>query len=151
MLTYSRNLGAGKLSRIREGLAAGLRMVWILSVPLVVLYCAFGRSLLLFFLNDPSADAMRSGIMLLRILSPFYFVISTKLVADGVLRGASMMKQFMAATFTDLILRVVLAIVLAKTALGYVGIWCAWPVGWAISTALSLYFYSRGPWKGAAT
>ena len=88
--------------------------------------------------------------MLLRILSPFYFVISTKLVADGVLRGASMMKQFMAATFTDLILRVVLAIVLAKTALGYVGIWCAWPVGWTISTVLSLYFYSRGPWKGAA-
>jgi Na+-driven multidrug efflux pump len=145
----AQNLGAGKLTRIREGFQAGLKMVWILSVPLVVLYCAFGRGLLLFFLSDPSADAMRSGMMLLRILSPFYFVISAKLVADGVLRGASMMKQFMAATFTDLILRVVLAIVLSRTALGYVGIWCAWPVGWSISTVLSLRFYRNGPWKGA--
>jgi putative MATE family efflux protein len=145
----AQNLGAGKLTRIREGFQAGLRMVWILSVPLIVLYCAFGKGLLLFFLNDPSADAMRSGMMLLRILSPFYFVISAKLVADGVLRGASMMKQFMAATFTDLILRVVLAIVLSRTALGYVGIWCAWPVGWSISTVLSLRFYRNGPWKGA--
>ena len=31
--------------------------------------------------------AMDTGVQMLRILSPFYFVISMKLVADGVLRG----------------------------------------------------------------
>ena len=41
-----------------------------------------------------------------RVLSPFYFVVSAKLIADGVLRGAGSMGRFMAATFTDLILRV---------------------------------------------
>ena len=143
----AQNLGAGKLPRIREGFRAALKMVWILSAPIAALYFGFSRGLLLFFLSEPSADAMHSGVMLLRILAPFYFVISTKLVADGILRGSSMMKEFMAATFTDLILRVVLAIVLSRTVLGYVGIWCAWPVGWSIAAVLSLRFYMNGPWK----
>ena len=85
--------------------------------------------------------------MYLRILSPFYFVVSAKLVADGVLRGCEMMGKFMIATFTDLILRVVLALVLSKTALGATGIWCAWPVGWCIATVLSILFYRTGRWN----
>ena len=89
---------------------------------------------------------METGITYLRILSPFYFVVSAKLVADGILRGAGMMKQFMIATFTDLILRVILAFCFSKTALGATGIWCAWPVGWCIATALSLIFFHKGPW-----
>ena len=52
----------------------------------------------------------------------------------------------MAATFTDLILRVVLAKVLSGK-FGVVGIWYAWPVGWTISTVMSLTFYLKGSWK----
>ena len=66
----------------------------------------------------------------------------------GVLRGAGLMKEFMAATFTDLILRVGLAITLSK-ALGAVGVWCAWPIGWSIAMVLSVIFYRRGPWEKA--
>lgn len=99
------------------------------------------------FLDNPSVEAMSTGVIYLRILAPFYFVVSAKLVADGILRGGEYMGQFMIATFTDLILRVVLAIVLSKTALASVGIWCAWPVGWIIATALSLNFYKNGPWN----
>ena len=72
--------------------------------------------------------------------------ISAKLVADGILRGASFMGRFMAATFTDLILRVVLAIIFSGTKLGSTGIWCAWPVGWSAATCISIFFYLRGPW-----
>ena len=57
------------------------------------------------------------------------------------------MRQFMAATFTDLILRVVLAILLSRTALGATGIWCAWPGGWCTGTIVSLLFYRAGPWR----
>ena len=55
------------------------------------------------------------------------------------------MKQFMIATFVDLILRVVLAIVLSKTSLGSVGIWSAWPIGWGIAAVMSLCFCLHGP------
>ena len=74
-------------------------------------------------------------------------MISAKLVADGILRGANMMNKFMIATFTDLILRVGLAIVLSKTALGAIGIWCAWPIGWTVAAVLSIMFYKSGKWN----
>ena len=121
-------------------------MVWLLCIPIVVLYVAASRILINFFMNEPSDVALLSGMQFLRIIAPFYFVVSVKLVADGILRGAGLMKSFMIATFTDLILRVVLAKVLAPL-IGYTGIWCAWPIGWSIATVLSVRFYTKGPWE----
>lgn len=144
----AQNIGAGKMERVRSGFKAGLKLVWMLCLPIVALYLLGGRMLVNIFMNEPSEAAMASGVQFLRIVSPFYFVVSCKLVSDGVLRGAGLMKEFMAATFTDLILRVGLAIALSK-ALGAVGVWCAWPIGWSISMVMSVIFYRRGPWEKA--
>ena len=138
----AQNLGAGKSERIRDGFKAGLKMVWIISIPLVLLYFFAGKQLLYLFLDNTTNTAIHTGIMFLCILSPFYFVVSTKLVADGILRGAGLMSRFMITTFTDLILRVVLAIILSKQ-FGSTGIWCAWPIGWSIATTLSVIFYKK--------
>ena len=143
----AQNLGAGKLDRVKAGFSAGLKLVWSLCVPLALLYFFCGAALMGFFLDNPTELAMDTGVVFLKILSPFYFVVSAKLVADGILRGTGMMKQFMTATFTDLILRVILAFVLSATALGATGIWCAWPIGWTVATVLSIRFYRRGPWN----
>ena len=142
----AQNLGAQKLDRIQEGFRAALKLVWILCLPLAALYLTWDRGLMGFFLDNPTELALKTGITFLQILAPFYFVVSAKLVADGILRGAGLMKQFMAATFTDLILRVVLAFVLSSTALGATGIWCAWPIGWTVATVISVLFYRAGPW-----
>lgn len=137
----AQNLGAGKLSRIRQGFRVGIRLVWMLSFPLFLLYFFGGNLVLKLFLEEPTELAMRTGMTFLRILSPFYFIISVKLVADGILRGAGRMRSFMTATFTDLILRVLLAYCFSRTSLGATGIWCAWPIGWCTATVLSLAFY----------
>ena len=144
----AQNIGADKPVRVCQGFRAGLKLVWMLCLPLTLLYFLAGRYLLYIFLDNPTGTAMQVGIQFLRILAPFYFVVSAKLVSDGILRGAGLMKQFMAATFTDLILRVVLAKVLSIP-FGPLGIWCAWPIGWSISTVMSIYFYEKGPWKKA--
>ena len=145
----AQNLGAKKLDRIRQGFGVGVKLVWALSLPLFLLYFFGGNIVLKLFLDAPTQTALHTGIMYLRILSPFYFVVSAKLVADGILRGAGLMKNFMIATFTDLILRVVLAFVFSKSALGATGIWCAWPIGWCVATVLSIFFYRHGPWRKA--
>ncbi len=145
----AQNLGAKKLARIKEGFRVGIKMVWMLSLPLFLLYFFGGSIVLKLFMDQPTELAMQTGINFLRILSPFYFVVSAKLVADGILRGAGMMSKFMVATFTDLILRVVLAFVFSKTALGATGIWCAWPIGWCVATMVSIWFYRREPWQQA--
>ncbi len=139
----AQNIGAGKWDRVREGFRAGLKLVWMLCVPLVLLYFFGGRILMGFFLDQPTELALSSGMAFLRILSPFYLVVSIKLVADGVLRGGGWMKQFMISTFSDLILRVALAFVFSATALGSTGIWCAWPIGWIVGMLLSIYFYRK--------
>jgi putative MATE family efflux protein len=139
----AQNLGAHQEGRIRQGTRAGLKLVWCLCIPFCLAYIVFGKYLLLLFMDQSSAIALATGRMFLWILSPFYFVIAAKLVVDGVLRGISAMWQFMAATFTDLILRVVLAFVFSGAINSAAGIWAAWPVGWAIATTLSVFFYLR--------
>lgn len=139
----AQNLGAHKYGRIRECFHAGIKMVWCLCIPFCILYIFFGRYLLLLFMEKGSSYALMVGRQFLWILSPFYFVVSAKLVTDGILRGISAMRQFMAATFTDLILRVVLAFVLSDLTNSSIGIWCAWPIGWSIATVLSIFFYNK--------
>lgn len=137
----AQNLGAQKYERVREGFRAGIKMVWCLCIPFFAVYFFFGKYLLLLFLKKDSGAALITGRQFLWILSPFYFIVSAKLVADGILRGISAMRQFMAATFTDLILRVLLAFLLPELTQSAVGIWCAWPVGWTIAMILSVFFY----------
>ena len=146
----AQNLGAEKPERVKAGFRAGVKLVWIICIPLVLLYLFAGKYLLYIFLDTPSEAALLTGTTFLRILSPFYFVVSLKLVSDGVLRGAGMMKKFMIATFTDLVLRVVLAKTLSIP-FASTGIWLAWPIGWIIATILSVIFYRTGKWKKSAS
>ena len=140
----AQNLGAGKNQRVRDGFRAGLKLVWVICIPIVGLYFFAGRTMMSIFMDQPNGEAMTVGIEFLKILAPFYFIAAMKLVCDGILRGAGMMKQFMAATFTDLVLRVVLAYVFSLgMGMGSTGIWLAWPVGWCVGAVLSLLFYRR--------
>lgn len=139
----AQNLGANKLERIREGFRAGLKLVWCLCIPFCIVYICLGKYLLLLFMEQSSATALMTGRQFLWILSPFYFVVSAKLTADGILRGEGAMREFMIATFTDLILRVALSFVLAGWTNSSLGIWCSWPVGWTIGMVVSVFFY----WK----
>lgn len=141
----SQNLGAKKNERIKEGFLAGVKLVWLICIPLVILYLFAGKYLVYLFLDTPSEAALETGIVFLRILSPFYFVVALKLVSDGVLRGAAMMKKFMVATFTDLILRVLLAWLLSIP-FASTGIWLAWPIGWTTAAVMSYFFYRSHKW-----
>ena len=138
----AQNLGGGKPERIRAGFRAGLKLVWLLCIPFTAAYVFLGRYLVYIFLDDGAGQAMATGTAFLKIVAPFYFVVAAKLVSDGVLRGMGRMKQFMAGTFADLILRVVLSMVLSQM-VGPVGIWMSWPIGWVVSAGMSLVFYRR--------
>lgn len=136
----AQNIGAAKIDRVRKGFRAGTMLAWIIAVPFFVLFFFFGNEMLRIFMENPTGGAMKAGMEFLKIVSPFYFIISLKLLADGLLRGSSAMIGFMVSTFTDLILRVILAYVFAGI-FGSTGIWMSWPVGWSISAVISLLFY----------
>lgn len=142
----AQNIGAGNTERVKKGLCTGLGMGFVIGVPFF-LGCFFaGSGLIQMFMGEESAVALGVGTQFLKIVAPFYFVISMKLVTDGLLRGSGAMSCFMIATFSDLILRVALGYILAVP-FGTTGIWMSWPIGWSIGTALSLFFYAKGVWK----
>ena len=138
----AQNLGAGQIRRIREGFYAGIKLVVSVACCFSVLYFFLGRVMMQLFLKNTEDMAMQAGFLFLRIVAPFYIVISLKLVADGVLRGVEAMRYFMISTFTDLVLRVILAYMLSYR-FESTGIWMSWPVGWSVATVLSLYFYRK--------
>lgn len=136
----AQNMGAGKKDRIRQGMKAGMKLALLLAVPFLIAFFGFGSIMIQLFMKEESAVALKTGVDFLKIVSPFYLIISIKLISDGVLRGMGAMKEFMVATFSDLILRVVLAFLLARF-LGTTGVWLSWPIGWIVGTGLSVCFY----------
>ena len=142
----AQNMGAQKTERVAKGFRSGVVMVMSVAVPVFLLFFFGGRPIVQLFMSEGGEQAADVGVEFLKIVSPFYMIISLKLISDGILRGAGAMKAFMAATFSDLILRVVLAFVFSGIWQS-TGIWLSWPVGWLIGTALSLGFYFSGVWK----
>lgn len=143
----AQNIGAGAFGRVKSGFIAGLKMVWLVCVPFVVLYFFTGRPLVTLFMEDPQGEALDVGVEFLRIVSPVYFLVAAKHVCDGILRGAGLMRKFVISTFADLILRVGLSMVLSARLQSSLGIWLSWPIGWLIGTALSMIFYLRWSWN----
>lgn len=137
----AQNLGAKKPDRAIKGWKCGIKLVWILSVPFILLYMLLPETLLRLFVDNPSPTTLETGRQFLRIVSLFYLVVSVKIISDSILKGAGNMKSFMIATFSDLIIRVGLAFILSRTTLGVTGIWLSWPIGWTVGTIISLSFY----------
>lgn len=148
----AQNIGAGKTGRVKDGYRAGAVMMLGIALPFFIAFFFFKDTMLSLFMEESSIKAIGIGKDFLTIVSPFYFVISMKLLADGILRGAGAMKSFMISTFSDLLLRVVLAFLMARgLGLGTDGIWMSWPVGWSLATVLSTAFYLKGSWKCSLT
>ena len=138
----AQNLGAGKRERLPMGFRTGVRLSLIATVPFFVLYFFFSRGMMGLFLNADSREAIRAGVEFLRIVSPLYFMISIKLMTDGVIRGSGAMVYFVLATIPDLILRIAFAYLLTPR-FGSTGIWMAWPFGWFAASGLTILFYRR--------
>lgn len=142
----AQNFGAGKIDRVDKGKSVSIAIGYAFAIPAFLLYFFLGRYILLLFMNDIEGDALKVGMQFLRIVSPFYFVITLKIMSDGILRGAGAMNAFMISTFSDLLLRAGLSFVFSRF-WGAIGIWLSWPVGWAVGTTISLMFLFSGKWK----
>lgn len=146
----AQNLGAGQVQRVKEGFKAASVLIVALTVPFLVVYTFFPDFAMKLFLSeaDDIAAVLREGASFLQITSPFFVVIVFKFLADSVLKSAGIMGEFMIATFSDLVLRVAFAYIMALAfGMGSTGIWWGWPIGWILGTVVSLAFYFHGKWK----
>ena len=138
----AQNIGAGKQERIPMGFRTGLKLSELTALPFVVLYFGLSQQMMGLFLNAESSAAIHAGVMFLRIVSPWYFMIVVKLMTAGIIRGSGAMIYFVIATIPDLILRIGFALMLSPR-FGSTGIWMAWPFGWIAATVLTIIFYRK--------
>ena len=138
----AQNIGAGKQERIPMGFRTGLKLSELTALLFVVLYFGLSQQMMGLFLNAESSAAIHAGVMFLRIVSPWYFMIVVKLMTDGIIRGSGAMIYFVIATIPDLILRIGFALMLSPR-FGSTGIWMAWPFGWIAATVLTIIFYRK--------
>lgn len=141
----AQNLGAGKIRRVLHGSGIALLMAMVFIIPFSILFSVIPETMLKLFLEESSALSVSTGIRFLIIVSPFYAVISVKLMLDSVLRGAQSMLSFMVATFADLFIRVIMCYILDPV-LGIEGIWWSWPIGWVAATLISVGLFAPGKW-----
>ena len=138
----AQNIGAGKQERIPMGFRTGLKLSELTALPFVILYFGLSQQMMGLFLNAESSAAIHAGVMFLRIVSPWYFMIVVKLMTDGIIRGSGAMIYFVIATIPDLILRIGFALMLSPR-FESTGIWMAWPFGWIAATVLTIIFYRK--------
>lgn len=143
----AQNLGAKKPERVSKGFRSGLLFGLAFAAMFFSVFFFAPKPFLSLFMDSDSTElALSTGEQFLQTVSPFYFFVCLKIICDGVLKGGGSMVQFMLATFTDLVLRVVLAFILSGL-WGADGIWRAWPISWIIATIMSYMFYKSGSWK----
>lgn len=144
----AQNMGAKSIERVKSGFKSGIKLALIVALPFTIAFFVFPKYMMMIFVSGDSTDVIAAGIQFLKIVSPFYLLITLKLVIDGILRGSGSMVSFMTSTFSDLILRVIFAFILTPL-LGQLGIWWSWPIGWVAASIISVVFYASGVWKKA--
>jgi len=139
----AQNIGGREFGRVRKGFRVGAVAAVVIAAVFALCYVVFSKNLIYLFMDSTNTDtsaAASAGREFLMTVAPFYFAVTVKLVADGVLRGGRRMSAFMVTTFSDLILRVAFAFFL-KPMFGAKGIWLSWPVGWTAAAVISMVMY----------
>ena len=148
----AQNMGAGDLKRVKQGMHSATVMLCTFALIIIAIVAIFAKPLTGFFINNEadssisSAAVIDTGAKFLWITCPFYVFIAVKTTADGVIKGAGKLFQFMVSTCVDLVLRVALCYALAPS-LDFLGICIAWPIGWVIGTAIAIGFYLSKGWQ----
>ncbi len=141
----AQNVGAMQYERVKKGYKVGAMLAAAIAVLFSLCYVIFSEQLIYIFMDSADADniaAAEAGMHFLTIVSPFFLTVGLKLNSDGVLRGCGNVTAFMITTFSDLILRVLIAFVLCPV-YGATGIWLSWPIGWFISSVISNVLFFR--------
>ncbi len=141
----AQNVGAMQYERVKKGYKVGAMLAAAIAVLFSLCYVIFSEQLIYIFMDSADADniaAAEAGMHFLTIVSPFFLAVGLKLNSDGVLRGCGNVTAFMITTFSDLILRVLIAFILCPV-YGATGIWLSWPIGWFISSVISNVLFFR--------
>ncbi len=152
------NIGAGKVERVKKGLARTMLMASGVAIAITVLIILFKFPLMRLFTKDQAVIDL--GGEYLTIVTSFYLLFTGMFVYSGVMRGAgdTIIPMFL-TLFSLWIIRIPAALFLSQetihlfgltvpgAGLGATGIWWSIPAGWGFGFVLSFLYYRTGRWK----
>lgn len=136
----AQNYGAGKISRLREGLKKATIISASFSLIISALVFIFAKQLMCIFIKSDEVAVLASGVQYLRIEGAFYVGIGCLFLLYGFYRAIKRPGMSVVLTVISLGTRVVLAYILAKP-IGEIGIWISIPIGWLLADLVGYGFY----------
>ena len=145
----AQNIGAGRWDRVGAITRAGLTVNFVLTGLLVLVVLVFDRQILNLFLPH-NAVAIGVGRQIAGVTDWAFLIMGTTMVLGGVPRANG-------ATLAPLLILIVAyipgrlgAILLLRPLLGLNAVWWSFPIGSAISLALTTAYYVQGSWRRIA-
>lgn len=139
------NIGAGKMDRVHKGTVSTIKVSLILSVVIGAIIVPFGPFVMKMF--NPDRSVIESGMVYLRAVVPFFFILSITFTLNGVMRGAGEAVIPMVGSMLSLWAgRVPSAYLIAR----YIGrdyIFYSYAIGWALWFFVAFPYYLSGKWK----
>ncbi|MDR1525430.1 MAG: MATE family efflux transporter [Tannerella sp.] len=139
------NMGAGHLSRIRQGVRFAMLINLLFSVGIYVIICLFGREIMMAFSSDEVVISI--GYDYLLIVGAVFFFHGALNVMNGAMRGAG---DTLFAMITGIVLFWFIRIPLAgflSGYMGYKGIWLAITISITAGFIATCIYYKSGIWK----
>ena len=128
--TYvAQNYGAGKISRIREGVRKSMLISFLINIILSLLVFIFGNTMISSFLENKDAFILDVGTSYLNISIMFYFPLGAIFIFRNALQSMGKPMFPLISVIIDLIIRSLSAIILSEK-IGYQGIYYAGPLAW---------------------
>lgn len=139
------NMGAGHLSRIRQGVRFAMLINLLFSVSIYAVICLFGRGIMKVFSLDEVVISI--GYDYLLIVGAVFFLHGALNVMNGAMRGAG---DTLFAMITGIVLFWLIRIPLAgflSRYMGYKGIWLAITISIIAGFVATYIYYKSGMWK----
>ena len=144
------NVGAGRLDRVKDGFKASTIILMIFSVVMLpVMYFGGEHIMALFIDTKEAAEVLTIGVNAIRITCFFYTALGMILITRSFLSGAGDINVPLVMGFTEVVCRILFAIVLTKL-IGFYGIWWATALNWCMTSIVGIVRVYSGKWKTKA-
>ena len=139
--TYAgQNYGAGKFKRIKEGVTQSMIMGAVCAAVSLVLVVTLAKPLTMLFVDDPSEEIISLSKEFLLWQGVFYVALAAIFVYRNALQGIGRSALTMIAGATELVMRSLASIFLAKW-FGFTGICFSSPSAWVGADVFLLIAY----------
>lgn len=137
----SQLIGAKAIDRLSTLLRSGILLNYVIGIALVAISYIFSRTILSWFLVEPSTLAMAENILLLILWS--YLIFGHAMIVSGIMRASgTVFWPTIIGIFTVWGVQVPVAYFLSKIAgFGLDGVWMAYPISFTVSLLLEYGYY----------